>query len=195
MIRPHCKDFYYDDSAFETMKTTLKTLKDFGADGFVFGVLKKIESSDDLHARWIDLDRNKSLVQLAGGRPCTFHRAFDCIPESCWNIALSDLTECGFASILTSGGPSGDKAIDCVDKLSDLVRRTSDVSRPNLRTGHQFPEIIIGGGVRDTNIQILWQKTHAQAFHSSSLIPGSGFVASDDVKRLRDSLKVAMSSE
>jgi copper homeostasis protein len=116
MIRPHSENFCYDGESFEAMETTLITLKDLEADGFVFGILTRVSRNPSQNtATWIDVTRNKELVELAGGKPCTFHRAFDCIPESHWDTALVDLAKCGVASILTSGGPWSDKAIDCGD--------------------------------------------------------------------------------
>ncbi|KAJ5194513.1 uncharacterized protein N7498_007951 [Penicillium cinerascens] len=146
MIRPHSEGFCYNDESFEAMKTTLVALKNLGADGFVFGILGPVsESLSQDMSPWIDVSRNKELVQLAEGKPCTFHRAFDCIPESHWDMALADIAKCGFASILTSGGPSSDKAIDCVGKLAELGQRL-DLLRFCSSKSCEFPEIIVGGG-------------------------------------------------
>ncbi|KAJ5371527.1 copper homeostasis CutC domain-containing protein [Penicillium cataractarum] len=143
MIRPHSKDFCYDSEDFETMKATLQLMNSLGADGFVFGILHQApdhRSAD--RTSWIDIARNKELVQLADGKPCTFHRAFDCIPESDWNSVLEDIIECGFAAILTSGGPSSLNAVDCMDGLADLVNRLSLDSQ----AGRRALEVIVGGG-------------------------------------------------
>lgn len=189
MIRPHSDGFCYNDESFKAMKTTLVALKNLGADGFVFGILGPVsESLSQDMSPWIDVSRNKELVQLAEGKPCTFHRAFDCIPESHWDAALADIARCGFASILTSGGPSSDRAIDCVDKLADLGQRL-DLLRSCSPTSCEFPEIIVGGGVRSNNIQHLWETSHARVFHSSALISSSENVAIHEVERLRDILR------
>ncbi|KAJ5584782.1 copper homeostasis CutC domain-containing protein [Penicillium hispanicum] len=175
MIRPHAKHFYYNNLDFEAMRTTLGALDSCGADGFVFGILNQAVHDGSAPAPWIDVKRNKELVGLARGKPCTFHRAFDCIPEPHWDTALSDIAECGFTSILTSGGPSGDQAIDCVDKLAALFQKSLPFLRPCIGEYQRVPEVIIGGGVRSSNVQLLWERTHAQSFHSSALLPSSQF--------------------
>ncbi|KAJ5690890.1 Copper homeostasis protein CutC [Penicillium macrosclerotiorum] len=189
MIRPQSENFWYSESEFEIMKRTLESAKILGADGFVFGILNKIPEDGKQHAlSWVDVSRNKQLVQLAGGKPCTFHRAFDCIPESCWDAAFSQITECGFAAILTNGGPSSDKAIDCVDKLATLASKQDHLFRQLARTGIPVPDIIVGGGVRSTNIQALLKGTNAHVFHSSALKTSSEVVEKKEVEKLRESL-------
>lgn len=41
MIRPRGGDFLYSQEEFEVMKEDVKTLKDVGADGMVFGILTR----------------------------------------------------------------------------------------------------------------------------------------------------------
>jgi copper homeostasis protein len=189
MIRPHSRDFCYDEDDFESMKATLQLMNNLGADGFVFGILHKAPDhrSADRNS-WVDTARNKELVQLAAGKPCTFHRAFDCIPESDWDPALEDIMECGFAAILTSGGPSSENAVDCMDGLADLVNRQSRNPGSHSQAGHRALEVIVGGGVRPTNIAVLREKTLANNFHSSGLSPSSGIVSLTAVQDLKHSL-------
>lgn len=163
------------------MKISLEDLKNHGADGFVFGILKQPETCTD--GEWIDVERNKKLVQLADGRPCTFHRAFDCIPESCWDVTLTGLMACGFSSILTSGGSLGKSATDHIRALKSLSYHKM------VATSHQTIDIIIGGGVRSTNIQLLWRNTNAKTFHSSALVEHGNIVSTDEVSKLRDLLQ------
>jgi copper homeostasis protein len=189
MIRPHSKSFCYDQESFEVMKSTLTTMKHLGADGFVFGILRDPDESFSKNtSSWIDVARNKELIELAEGKPCTFHRAFDCIPESYWDTALADLIRCGFASILTSGGPSSDRAIDCVDRLANLAHRLDRLMIRSL-VNHKPLQIIVGGGVRSDNIRILGEKSQARAFHSSARVSSSETVAISEVRMLRAMLQ------
>ncbi|OQE27589.1 hypothetical protein PENSTE_c004G02620 [Penicillium steckii] len=182
MIRPHARNFYYSEEEFEEMKATLINLKSLGADGFVFGILQ--QSNQD-QSNEIDIKRNSQLVQLAEGRSCTFHRAFDLIPESKWNVSLSGLAECGFRSILTCGGCSENKAEDNIGALSRLFHcKTSH--GPNLE-GREI-DIIIGGGVRSTNVLILWENTHCQIFHSSAILSDDNVVSMEEVAETREAL-------
>lgn len=153
------------------MKNSLVSFKSLGADGFVFGILNH-SVDGTLPQSYIDMERNKELVRLADGLPCTFHRAFDLIPESEWTTSLADIAACGFSSILTSGGPSGTNATDCVEKLADLVDWGRDKNASKERDSNKSVlQIIIGGGVRSSNIDALRRVTGASAFHSAAL-PG-----------------------
>lgn len=173
MIRPRAGSFYYEPSEFETMRKTLVSLKSLGADGFVFGILNH-PVHETLPQSHIDMEWNKELVRLADGLPCTFHRAFDLIPESEWTKSLADLAACGFSSILTCGGPSGTNATDCVEKLADLVgRRGDENTNKGLGSNKGVLRIIVGGGVRASNIDELRTVTGASVFHSAAL-PGLG---------------------
>ncbi|KAJ5497611.1 Copper homeostasis protein CutC [Penicillium fimorum] len=195
MIRPHAEGFYYENSDFQVMKQTLNSLKSYGADGFVFGILTGSPQKRDPDASWVDVPRNKQLVQLAEGRPCTFHRAFDLIPESHWETALADITECGFASILTNGGPSGTKATECVDKLQTLVRYQTQLQGGRKLQNHKVPEIIVGGGVRASNISLLHMNTGASAFHSAALMVSEGLTCAAEVFKMKYEISRAREEE
>ncbi|KAE8313468.1 copper homeostasis CutC domain-containing protein [Aspergillus transmontanensis] len=189
MIRPHAESFYYSDTDFEAMKHTMHSLRENGADGFVFGILT--QDAPAQAAPRIDVARNKELVDLAQGRPCTFHRAFDLISESNWDTALTDIVECGFTSILTSG-PSGGTAIECVDHLDRLVHERLEQLRGRVEGHARLPQIIVGGGVRATNIRMLWERTRAPAFHSAALAQSTVELVSDaEVEALRAALNKA----
>jgi copper homeostasis protein len=99
--------------------------------------------------------------------------------------------ECGFKSILTNGGPSGTKAIECVDKLAYLVHRRVTLSGETLPSKDMIPEIIVGGGVRSQNAGLLWMGTNASFFHSAALLQGVEIVSEEEVKSLRRTLDTA----
>ncbi|OGM45037.1 copper homeostasis protein [Aspergillus bombycis] len=190
MIRPHAQSFYYNDTDFEVMKSTMHSFMENGADGFVFGILAQ-NAPEETAAR-IDVARNKELVDLAQGRPCTFHRAFDQISESNWGTALADVVECGFTSILTSGGPSGATAVECVAQLDHLIHERLERVRERVEGHDRVPQIIVGGGVRASNVGMLWERTRAPAFHSAALAQSSVELVSDgEVEALKATLNNA----
>jgi copper homeostasis protein len=172
------------------MKATMASLKYLGADGFVFGILNELgQAGCNPSHSWIDVSRNKELVQLADGLPCTFHRAFDLIPESEWKVALTDIMECGFTSVLTNGGPSGTKAIDCAEKLASLVNWKEEQIANRAQMGDKrVPEIIVGGGVRASNIGQLHRITAASVFHSAALRASDGSFCASEVSGLKHKL-------
>lgn len=94
MIRPRGGDFTYSDEEIKAMKEEIRIFSSLGADGFVFGVLNEDGS--------VPKKTCTELVDSAGDRPCTFHRAFDA--SSDLMKALEDVIDCGFKRILTSGG-------------------------------------------------------------------------------------------
>jgi len=94
MIRPRGGDFVYSESELEVMKEDIEAFLAHGADGFVFGVLNKLGEVNSSDCR--------QLIHEAGGKPCTFHRAFDLILDK--NAALEEIIALGFKRILTSGG-------------------------------------------------------------------------------------------
>jgi copper homeostasis protein len=154
-------DFIYDDDEFLQMKKDIESFA--GADGFVFGILRDGK---------VDEERCRVLVEKAEGRPCTFHRAFDEISESQMMAELEVLVRCGFKGVLTSGGRKN--ALEGRKILGELV----EAAKGRI-------DIIVGGGVRSSNLEMLRRETNAGWFHSSAIVDPSGEVASrDEVTRL-----------
>ncbi|CAL3970544.1 unnamed protein product, partial [Diplocarpon coronariae] len=83
MLRPRGGNFIYTGAELACMRLDLERFKAAGADGFVFGILTEEGK--------VDTERCRDLVVLAEGMPCTFHRAFDEIPEEGQQDALLDL--------------------------------------------------------------------------------------------------------
>jgi copper homeostasis protein len=151
MIRPRGGNFVYSDGEFSAMKEQMATLASL-ADGFVFGILT-VENR-------VDVQRNRELVELAGNKPCSFHRAFDELGEN-MDDELATIRSCGFDAVLTSGGEPN--AVSGKETLSRLVKHSRKSN--GLR-------IIVGGGVRHTNIGELIKETQAPWFHSSAMRSG-----------------------
>lgn len=166
MIRPRGGNFVYSDEEYNEMKVAILRIKEFGVDGFVFGVLHEDNS--------VNIHQNKELVAQASPIPCTFHRAFDDVVE--YKKALEDVISCGFQTILTSGcEPNVDLG---KDNLKDLVQLAND-------------RIVImpGGGLRSTNIVRILTETKASYYHSSAITNGGDTAVGAEVAALKLVLK------
>lgn len=162
MIRPKGGPFYYSESEFVQMKNSLIAFKEAGADGFVFGILDEQNEIDEA--------RNKELLALAAGVPCTFHRAVDRTSDVERSVQV--LVELGFKTVLTSGGAKS--ALEGKEILRDLISKYS--SRI---------DILIGGGVRSENIAELKRFTGGIHFHSSAILKYDTFISDEEIKKLK----------
>ncbi|NHN27626.1 copper homeostasis protein CutC [Flavobacterium jejuense] len=162
MIRPRGGNFVYTMNELMMMYIEILELKDIGVDGFVFGVLT--------NGNKIDIEVNKSLVELAKPFPCTFHRAFDEVQNPL--EALEELIECGFQTILTSGNATNvNEGISQLDLL---------VQKANKRI-----TIMPGGSLRSSNLKMIEQKTKAIFFHSSAIIDDSKIANPIEIQKLK----------
>jgi len=161
MIRPRGGDFVYSETEFNEMKSSLIQFKEAGANGFVFGILDA--------NRKLDIGRNKQLLDLADGLPCTFHKAFDEVVEPF--IALQHLIDLGFDNILTCGQEA-----------------TALLGLPILKQLLQHSEykinIMVGGSVRSSNIRALMNELNTTWYHSSAILQGDT-AHLDEVKNLK----------
>ncbi|WP_292010416.1 copper homeostasis protein CutC [Chryseobacterium sp.] len=163
MIRPRGGGFTYSDAEFQQMKEDLVNLKSLQVDGFVFGILD--ENNE------IDEEQNRELVELAKPLPCTFHRAFD--RAKGLENSLQKVIDCGFTTILTSGQKPN------VSEGKENLKRLVQLANDRI-------EILIGGGLRSTNIQEIREYTHAGYFHSSAITDGGSFANPDEVIALKN---------
>ena len=148
IIRPRGGDFLYSDSEIEEMVHDIRTARDLGADGLVFGCLT---SDGD-----VDIEAMKPLMEAAGDIPVTFHRAFDHTRNPF--RALEDIISSGCVRILTSGCMP--TALEGADMLSRLVAAAAG-------------RIIImpGCGIRESNITEIARLSGAREFHFSAREP------------------------
>lgn len=149
MIRPHGRDFKYSEEEYRKMGRDIEAFKEEGAQGFVFGILNE-------HGT-VDKERCRALVLKAGARPCTFHRAFDEIPEKDMFEQLDLLVDIGFTALLTSGGKRN--AVEGKEVLKMLVVAAKGRI-----------DVIAGGGIRSSNLEMLRKETSAPVFHSSAIV-------------------------
>ena len=148
IIRPRGGDFLYSESEIREMLYDIRTARELGADGLVFGCLRPDGS--------VDMENMRTLMEAAGDTPVTFHRAFDhsCDPFQ----ALEDIISLGCVRILTSG--CRPTAIEGAETLAELVRRAGS-------------RIIImpGCGIRENNIAETARLSGAREFHFSAREP------------------------
>jgi copper homeostasis protein len=170
MIRPRCGDFCYSAEEFELMVRDLETAKECGMNGAVLGILRA--------DRGVDIERTRSLVQVARPLPVTFHRAFDETPDL--HAALHDVVETGAARVLTSGGkPSAQQG---AAEIAALVA-----------AGGEKIGVVCGGGINSANLERVVQITRAREFHTglSSVLPyprSNHEAFEEEVRRLADLL-------
>jgi copper homeostasis protein len=144
MIRPRCGDFLYSDYDFEVMRDDIRDAKAQGADGVALGML-----TADGH---IDVDRTRCLVELARPMQVTFHRAFDFTADMA--RALEDVIASGAGRVLTSGGEVD--AIRGMARIAELREQGGDRIR-----------IMAGGGIRQSNVRRLVERTSIRDVHTS----------------------------
>lgn len=165
MIRPRGGNFVYSEDELGQMKCDIESFVGY-ANGFVFGVL-------DQESR-VDEGRCRKLMESAAGTPWTFHRAFDEVSDLV--EAAKQIAELGIDSILTSGGKPS--AIEGAEDLEMLIAKSQNI-----------PKVIVGGGVRSSNIQKLMQTTQAQWFHSSALVDDTGVASKEEIRKLLEKLR------
>jgi copper homeostasis protein len=144
LIRPRAGDFSYSDHELEIMRNDIQAAKQFGMDGVVLGILHK-------SAR-VDIERTRTLVELAHPLAVTFHRAFDASENL--ETSLEEVIQTGASRILTSGGQAR-----AVDGLSTLAR-LAQAARGRIL-------LMPCGGINSENVVRIVQTTLVQEVHSS----------------------------
>ena len=145
IIRPRGGDFLYDKTELMCMIEDIKLCKEEGCDGVVIGMLKADGT--------IDTDACHEMIHHADGLDITFHRAFDRVKDQ--GTALKDIIQLGCKRILSSGGfPTASEGKEQLKKLVEMAQ-------------HEIT-IMIGSGVRSSNVKLLKDYTGARAFHASA---------------------------
>lgn len=144
MIRPRGGNFIYSSDEIEVMDREIDLLSKAGANGFVFGILNQDNT--------VNTDACRELIGAAGGKPCTFHRAFD----SCRNPdeGLKSIIGCGFKRILTSG-------------MEDNVSEGLETIISLLETAGKRIIILPGGGLKPEHLDSLMNTGLLQEIHAS----------------------------
>lgn len=149
MIRPRGDNFTYTDEEFRLMQESLVSFKDAGADGFVFGALTK-----ELN---VDKTICAKLLSLAGGLPCTFHRAIDKVVSI--EKSIEEVIDLGFSTVLSSGG--ADNVLAGIETLTLLQQKYGERIK-----------LMPGGGVRSNNLSFIKEYLQTEWVHSSGILNG-----------------------
>jgi copper homeostasis protein len=165
MVRPRGGDFVYDADEHAAMRRDARHLVRAGAHGLVFGALCRDGTVDE--------DALRAIVEIADGRPVTFHLAFDAARAPL--EALEVLVRCGVARVLTSGG--AETALAGRARIQALVQAAGDRL-----------VVLPGGGVRADHVAALVRGTGAREVHSAARHPGTAAVDPGEVRRLRAAL-------
>jgi copper homeostasis protein len=148
MIRPHGRDFCYDEDELEVMCGDIVAAKSLGADGVVFGPLRPDGT--------IHREQLVELVALARPLRVTFHRAFDRTPDR--PRALTTLLDAGVDLVLTSGGAR--TALAGADSLAALQAQAGDRLT-----------VLAGGGIRGDSIAELLARAPMREVHARATDP------------------------
>ncbi len=144
LLRPRSGDFLYTEDEFGLMCEDLLHARALGASGFVLGILR-----EDLT---VDMERTRTLVELAAPLEITFHRAFDYTVSL--EQALEDVIATGCRRLLTSGGER-----DVLAGL-EMLARLVQLAGGRIETA-------VGGGLRIQDAASIARATHASHFHGS----------------------------
>ncbi|MBL8763357.1 MAG: copper homeostasis protein CutC [Phycisphaerae bacterium] len=182
MLRPVHGSFVCTLRSVAMMLNQGENLLAAGADGIVFGVLRK--------AGDIDRDATAMLVRMAGTRETVFHRAFDLTPDPLSTIdALADR---GVSRVLSSGldvrstatalglpTPPNDRVVRDAALPARLERLRAVVSAAAGRV-----EVMPGGGIRAATV-IGFLELGVRAIHSACRATGGRSMDIGEVRALR----------
>jgi copper homeostasis protein len=106
---------------------------------------------------------------LAYPLPCTFHKAFDSLPD--YKLGIEQCIQIGFKHILSSGlKPT---AIEGLDTLKNMIQLAANKIN-----------IIPGGGIRSSNITEIHQQLNCNTYHSAAITDNGNQANLNEVKQL-----------
>jgi copper homeostasis protein len=151
IIRPRGGDFLYSDLEYATMLDDVRTCRDLGVAGVVFGCLTA--------GGHIDEARMRELTEASRPMKVTCHRAFDMTRDPL--EAIEALVRCGVDRVLTSG--QHDTALDGID----VLRKVHDAARARI-------VIMACGALDESNIAAVLAGSGADELHFAALRTAPG---------------------
>ena len=176
MIHPRQGDFSYCQEEVTTMQRQIAAAAATGANGVVFGALQEND-------RCLALGVCRQLIQTSQAhhlQPC-FHRAFDATSDPL--VTLDQLIDLGVERVLASGVAWGHKgmAVEGIDRLKQIIER----ARGEI-------EVVIGGGIKPTNVAEILQKLPLDSgpisVHAFSGVQENGETTERAVRSLADAV-------
>lgn len=144
LLRPRPGGSVYSSHEIDVMIEDAKALADAGCNGFTFAIL---DSDGDIH--W---SACRELKRHVNGYYCTFHRAFDLLPDP--QGALSVLEDLEFSAVLTSGRQA--TAMDGAAEIRAMVEQVQE-----------YFDIVPAGGINASNVRALVEATGCRTVHGS----------------------------
>lgn len=139
LVRPRTGDFLYTDDELDVMRRDIEQVKSLGVEGVALGALT---ADGD-----VDVERLRSLVELARPMSVTFHRAFDFARDRV--EALDALLTLGIDRLLTSGGAA--TAAEGASSIAALVQAVGD--RMAVMAGGSITPGTVGALVKTTGVR------------------------------------------
>jgi copper homeostasis protein len=144
LVRPRTGDFLYTDDELDVMRRDIEQAKSLGVDGVAMGVLT---ADGD-----VDVERMRSLIELARPMSVTFHRAFDFTRDR--ETTLEALLELGVNRVLTSGGaPTAAEGAEAIAALVRTVGERITVMAGGSITAANVGEIVGSTGVTEVHVR------------------------------------------
>jgi copper homeostasis protein len=144
LVRPRTGDFLYSDDELDVMRRDIEQAKLLEVDGIAIGVLT---ADGD-----VDMERMRSLIELAQPMSVTFNRAFDLVRDQ--DAAVDDLLALGIDRVLTSGGAA--TAQEGTARIRSLVQRVGDrmivMAGGSINAGN-VGELVAATGVREVHVR------------------------------------------
>jgi copper homeostasis protein len=147
IVRPRPGDFLYSFDEFEIMRQDVLTARQLGADGVVLGILREDGT--------VDVDRTRTLIEIARPMQVTFHRAFDMASDL--GRAFEDVIATGADRILTSGGEQCAEA--GISNIAALVKQAAGRIA-----------VMGGAGINLTNVRDILDRTGVREIHTTARV-------------------------
>lgn len=163
MVRPRAAGFLYTSSEFKTMKEDAKIFIDNGADGIVFGFLKRDGT--------IDVKRCEDLIKIAKDKDKVFHRAIDVVPDPLKTLDI--LIDLGFTRVLTSGQePTAYEGMELIAEMVKYAKGRIEVLPGGGITQKNAAKLVMGTGVNQIHFAALKAVTEPSTAKNPSIYYG-----------------------